>query len=37
MFAIYLKHVYDIEVYTNTQRLRSCVYAYKKLRYQGLM
>ena len=25
MFAIYLKHVYDIYVYTNTQRLCSCV------------
>ena len=24
-FAIYLKHVYDIYVYTNTQRLCSCV------------
>ena len=31
MFAIYFKHAYDIQVYTNTQRLHSCVYAYKKL------
>ena len=36
MFAIYFKHVYNILVYTNTQRLRSCVYANKKLRHQGI-
>ena len=29
MFTIYLKHVYDIYVYTNTQRLCSCVLATK--------
>ena len=37
MFAIYLKHVYEIYVYTNTQRLCSCVLPTKKLRHEGFM
>ena len=37
MFAIYLKYVYDIRVYTKTQRLCSCVLPTKKLRNEGFM
>ena len=38
MFAIYLKHVYDIYVYTNqhTEALLQC-FTYKKLRHEGFM
>ena len=35
MFAIYLKHVYDIYVYT-TEALLLC-FTYKKLRHEGFM
>ena len=30
-------NMFTIYVYTNTQRLRSCVYAYNKLRHEGFM
>ena len=36
MFAIYLKHFYDIYVYTNTEDLLMC-FTYKKLRHEGFM
>ena len=34
MLAIYIKHVHDIYMYTNTQRLCSCVLPTKK---EGIM
>ena len=37
MFAIYLKHVYDIYVYTNTQEALLLCFTYKNLRHEGFM
>ena len=36
MFAMYLKHVYDIYVYQHTEALLLC-FTYKKLRHEGFM
>ena len=33
----FISNMFTIYVYTNTQRLRSCFYAYNKLRHEGFM